>query len=292
MHATPATLSRVRLRLALDRWYLGLHGLALLRSYPFGDPVEAEARMDAMRRLLAKEDEAEVHETREYLAFDTDEAYERWAARYDEPNPLIVAEEKTLTAQLDGLKPGTALDVATGTGRLAAHLAKRGHRVVGCDRSSGMLRRAAGKLERGRLVQADLRELPFADGSFDVVTCALALTHVDDLGAALASFARVLRPDGRLVLSEIHPFAVMTGAHAFFRQEDDSRAVTRNEQHSVSGYVNAALGAGLRVAGCVEALVDADLLRAFGVDDDWLHPERAVLGLPFAVVWAFDKPEP
>jgi ubiquinone/menaquinone biosynthesis C-methylase UbiE len=280
----------VRLRLALDRWYLGLHGLALLRSYPFGDPVEAEARMDAMRRLLAKEDEAAVHEPREYEAFEADEAYERWAARYDEPNPLIVAEERALLEQLDGLQPGLALDVATGTGRIATHLVERGHSVVGCDRSPGMLRQATQK-PGVNVVQADLRDLPFAGGSFDVVTCALALTHVSDLRSALTSFARVLREGGRIVLSEIHPFAVMTGAHAFFRQEDDSRAVTRNEQHSVSGYVNAALGSGLRVAGCAEALVDEELLREFGVDDDWLHPEQAVLGLPFAVIWILDKPK-
>jgi SAM-dependent methyltransferase len=152
-----------------------------------------------------------------------------------------------------------------------------------------MLQRAAEKLHRVAMFQADIHDLPLTDGAVDLVTCSLALTHVPDLQPALGSLARVLRTGGRLVLSDIHPFAVMTGAHAFFRRSDRSRAVTRNELHSMAGYVSAALGAGFSISGCVEGVVDEALLRAFGVEDDPLHPENALLGLPFAIVWDLRK---
>jgi hypothetical protein len=100
----------------------------------------------------------------------------------------------------------------------------------------------------------------------------------------LSEFGRVLRPEGVAVISDIHPFAVMTGAHAFFRRVDESRAVVRNEEHGFAEYVSAALTAGFAVEVCSEARVHGELLRDFGVPDDPMHPEHAVLGLPFALI--------
>ncbi|HEX5936090.1 MAG TPA: methyltransferase domain-containing protein [Actinomycetota bacterium] len=274
----------MKVRLTLARWYLGLHGLALLRSYPFGDPKEAESRMEAMRSLLQPRGDDGLFDVREYEVFDTAEAYELWAETYDEPNPLIQAEEAVLIAHLDQLPAGLALDVATGTGRVARHLVERRHRVIACDRSNAMLRCAAERVEGIPLVHAALPDLPFRPSSLDLVTCSLALTHVSDLRKAVTSLGRLLRPGGALVISEIHPFAVLTGAHAFFRRSDDSRAVTRNEQHRFSDYVTVALDAGLTIEACSEAVVDEQLLRDFDIVDDQLEPERALLGLPFSLV--------
>lgn len=277
------------LSLGLDRWYLGLHGLALLRSYPYGDPEQAEARMSAMRSILSGEGETPTLEVQAFEHLDTDAAYELWSATYDEPNPLIVAEERALLAMLDDIPPGPAIDVASGTGRIAAHLLRRGHNVIACDRSAGMLRRASEKLEGIGMVQSDLRALPIRDGSVDLLTCSLALTHVPALGAAFRSFARVLRHGAHAVISDIHPFAVMTGAHAFFRKQDDSRAVAFNEQHWFNEYVRSATEAGFGIERCEEAFIDEALLREFGVEDSWLHPERAILGLPFALMWVLRR---
>jgi ubiquinone/menaquinone biosynthesis C-methylase UbiE len=279
----------VRIRLSLDRWYLGLHGLALLRSYPFGDPDEALRRMGAMRELLEKRGEEGIFEIREYESLETAEAYERWAGTYDDPNPLIRAEEGALIGHLDAHPPGRALDVATGTGRVAFYLVRRGHAVLACDRSEAMLRRTAEKVEAVRLVRAELPDLPFRPESFDLVTCSLALTHVPALGPTFKAFARILKPRGVVIISDVHPFAVLTGAHAFFRLTDDSCAVTRNEQHRLSDYVSAATSGGFTIEACSEARVDAELLREFGVSDDPLDPEQAILGLPFALVWTFRR---
>jgi hypothetical protein len=99
----------------------------------------------------------------------------------------------------------------------------------------------------------------------------------------------MLRPGGVAIISDIHPYAVLTGAHAFFRLTDDSRAVTRNIEHQVSAYIAAALDAGLAIRRCTEGIVDEELLRGLGVGDDPADAERALLGLPFILVWSLQK---
>jgi demethylmenaquinone methyltransferase/2-methoxy-6-polyprenyl-1,4-benzoquinol methylase len=97
------------------------------------------------------------------------------------------------------------LDLATGTGllaRAAASIVGSEGRVVGSDLSRGMLQEARGALG-GALVQAGAEDLPFRDGSFDVVTMGYALRHVSDLESLFSACHRVLRPAGGLILLEI-----------------------------------------------------------------------------------------
>jgi ubiquinone/menaquinone biosynthesis C-methylase UbiE len=278
------------LRVRLQRWYLGLHGLALLRGWPFEDPADAAARMDAMRRLLDGEGDEETFEERVYDDLDIADAYRDWAATYDDPNPLITAEEGALRALLSEVPAGRALDVATGTGRIAEALGRLGHDVVAMDRSESMLSVGRSRADSLRAVAADFTRLPFAEASVDLVVCGLALTHVDDLGPVFDGFARVVAPGGAVITSDIHPMAASTGGHAFFKRPDGTRGVTRNHTHWPSAYVSVATSAGLIVRRCAEVFVDEALLRELGVDDMYLSPEGAVEGLPFALLWAFERP--
>lgn len=84
---------------------------------------------------------------------------------------------------------GTALDVATGGGHVARRLREAGLEVVSCDPAPGM----------GPDVVCRAEDLPFAEGSFDVVVSRRAAHHFDDVRAAVAEMARVAR---RLVLVE------------------------------------------------------------------------------------------
>jgi demethylmenaquinone methyltransferase/2-methoxy-6-polyprenyl-1,4-benzoquinol methylase len=126
----------------------------------------------------------------------------------------------------DRVAPGpddTVLDVACGTGSIAAELVRRsGCTVVGLDRSEEMLAEArrslaaAGLVGRVRLELGDAQRLAFEDASFDHVTGGYLLRYVDDPGATIAELARVLRPGGRLALVD---FGVPPGpaAHALWR---------------------------------------------------------------------------
>lgn len=92
---------------------------------------------------------------------------------------------------------GHVLDVATGTGLVAAELLRRGFRVTALDQSPEMLGTARARLEENaELVEASAEALPFADGAFDHLTVTYLLRYVDEPGAALAELARVVRPGG------------------------------------------------------------------------------------------------
>src|SRR6266511_4935980 len=121
-------------------YLLGLEGIALLRAWA-GDYDKAlvEARLAEVRRLL--DDEALVnHHGVMVNRGDSLTGYRQWSATYDEPrNDLFDCDEPIMHEILDKLPAGVALDAACGTGRYAAYLAARGHKVVGVDSSPDML---------------------------------------------------------------------------------------------------------------------------------------------------------
>ncbi|MBD0348708.1 MAG: class I SAM-dependent methyltransferase [Thermoleophilia bacterium] len=103
----------------------------------------------------------------------------------------------------------TVLDVATGTGAVAAQLVhETGCAVVGLDQSAEMLATArrrlagAGLADRVRLVQGRAERLPFEDASFDALTFTYLLRYVDDPSATLHELARVVRPGGTVAALE------------------------------------------------------------------------------------------
>ncbi|MGH2391689.1 MAG: class I SAM-dependent methyltransferase, partial [Chloroflexota bacterium] len=110
-----------------------------------------------------------------------------------------------------GLERGArVLDVAAGTGGSAIHLANRfGCQVTGIDLSEANVAAAqeaaarAGMTSLTHFVAADAEGLPFPDASFDAVICECAFCTFPDKPTAAGEFARVLRPDGRVGLSDL-----------------------------------------------------------------------------------------
>jgi len=138
------------------------------------------------------------------------------AANYDLMNDLMSAGThrlwKRFTLALANLRPGQrALDVAGGTGDLAAGLARQvGPRglVVLADINAAMLARGRDRLiDEGfvggvEVVQADAERLPFAEGTFDCITIGFGLRNVTDKRAALGAMQRALKPGGQLLVLE------------------------------------------------------------------------------------------
>jgi ubiquinone/menaquinone biosynthesis C-methylase UbiE len=269
----------------LERFLIGLRGLGLLRGWPFGDPEAADEQLRAIADLLAHRDAPPMNDALDLEEFDHAEGYAAWAETYDESNPLIDLEEVTLGPILAEPGPGDAADVACGTGRVAALLSGLGHRVTGIDPSEAMLDRARAKGIPATFKVGSFDALPLDDESVDLVTCALALTHVDDLDPSMREFARVLRPGGCAVLSDVHPFATATGAQALFRRADGSRAVTINHQHWVADYVRAFSQAGLTIERCEEPLVDEGFKTGLSSKDVQAAADIALTGLPVLLIW-------
>jgi ubiquinone/menaquinone biosynthesis C-methylase UbiE len=97
------------------------------------------------------------------------------------------------------------LDVGSGAGQIAKHLLKYADadaRIVCMDLSLEMLRRARQRLRSDvpRFLATDLARLPFADNSFDCVTCGYVLEHLPNARLGLSELARVMSPGGRLLL--------------------------------------------------------------------------------------------
>ncbi len=165
------------------------------------------------------------------------------------------------------LQPGeTVLDLGSGAGMdvfLAAPLVGQQGRVIGVDMTEEMLERARRNAERAGYPQVEFRQgrleqLPVEDASVDAVTSNCVINLVPDKGRVFAEVARVLRPGGRLVISDM----VLDG---------ELPEAVRNDLLAYVGCVSGALGrqeyfelvaaAGLRD---VEVLADADYLEMVG----------------------------
>lgn len=143
--------------------------------------------------------------------------FEKWALSYDRSrlNELVFFPsirrcqlEIVRWQALRGDRPFRMLDVGCGTGTLLSLIARNiaAERLVGLDYAAEMVRRAAEKFaasaaaQKLHAVRADAERLPFADASFDVVTCCNSFHHYPHQAAAVHGFRRVLRPGGLLVL--------------------------------------------------------------------------------------------
>ncbi len=145
----------------------------------------------------------------------TIERYDEAAAHYDRTR-VPIGTEIIRDALRSAERPAsqmTLLDAGCGTGAYSAALAGVPGRLIGLDRSAGMLAAARDKLEDGDgrigFLRGDLLGLPLAEASLDAVMFNQVLHHLEDGGdgsypghaAALAEAARVLRPGGRLLLN-------------------------------------------------------------------------------------------
>ncbi|GAA4228827.1 SAM-dependent methyltransferase [Streptosporangium album] len=211
---------------------------------------------------------------------------------------------------VDTLPVGVALDAACGTGRFAASLTERGHQILGVDSSPDMLARARERVPQGEFLLGDLHHLPVPDDAVDLVVCSLALTHVPALKPVMAEFARVLRPGGHLVISDIHPEGVARGVIPPVRRPDGQPGRLATYRHLTGDYMRAALPVGLQVRRCegprvpaVERPQPTDTPRASETIGPWEHwpwcltalaseaARAANAGVPTMIVWHFQLTE-
>jgi ubiquinone/menaquinone biosynthesis C-methylase UbiE len=101
--------------------------------------------------------------------------------------------------------PGSVVaDVGTGTGFLAEAALDAGAQVIGIDNSDGMLAEVSNRFT-GRRFEArrgDTDALPIENGAVDAVVANMVLHHAPDPQAAIREMARVLKPGGRLVITD------------------------------------------------------------------------------------------
>jgi ArsR family transcriptional regulator len=170
----------------------------LVTRVPEDDPVMAADRRQAARVLAER-------------ARVASESFRKTGVDWDEMRALELPAQSVEAALLDLVAegpPGRLLDIGTGTGRVLEFLAPRIRQGVGVDASKAMIALARSRLARADLSHcsvrlADMYRLPLADASFDVAVLQMVLHYAEDPAGAVAEAARVLRPDGRLIVIDL-----------------------------------------------------------------------------------------
>ena len=177
---------------------------------------------------------------------------------YDGPNPLIVAEERSLCIPYsdESPDPGPQRWTPRAGPDVMQHSSTRSARNV--PASINRARCSTWPERRSpscRFEQGTLDRLPFGDDEFDVAIVSLALCHLGDPTAALAELSRVVRRDGTVVVTDPHPSSGIVGGQAFYGDVLGGEPMrwVRNHYHSASVWLRAFRRAELTVEDCVEA---------------------------------------
>lgn len=194
------------------------------------------------------------------LLLSLNEGYNRWAEFYDaDDNPLHLLEETIVDEALGDVYGKAVLDLGCGTGRQSLRLAAKGARVTAVDQSEGMLEKAKAKNAKGavRFLHVNLDEVfPFPDAGYDLVTSFLALEHIANLSSFFSHCRRVCRASGFLYFTAMHPAMLLRGVQARYTEPSNRKVYPKGYPYLISDYVNAAIGAGLRLARITEHTAD------------------------------------
>lgn len=171
------------------------------------------------------------------------DAYTHWSTTYDEDrNRTRDLDQQVTHATLGNQHFAAIVEIGCGTGKNTALLAQLGGSVRALDFSAGMLARAREKVQAANVVftEADLTQpWPVENDSADLVVCNLVLEHIEDLRSIFDQAARVLAPDGRFFVCELHPFRQYGGTVANFQRTEGAVLIDAYVHH-ISDFLAAA----------------------------------------------------
>jgi SAM-dependent methyltransferase len=270
------------------QYFLAVAGVAAMRRILIS-PSDVLPRLEDARRVIEGLDEFPNNIRIPVVECELVEGYDAWAPIYDAgPNAATELDSLLVRELLEPLPRGRAVDAACGTGRQSMTLTELGYDVDGIDLNETMLAIARDRVPDARFRQGRLDALPYDDAMFDVAVCSLALTHVVDLRPALTELARVVKPGGYAVLSDMHPATVRMGVTAGFRVPElgDAIAQVQNLLHEVGDYVNGFVETGWEVCACLEPPMPTEAIEAipaYPVIPDAVR--EAFADVPFLLIW-------
>ena len=151
------------------------------------------------------------------------QAYDVWANDYDTvENKTRDLEAKALRQSVSIFENSDVLEIGCGTGKNTEWLVSKAKRLVAADFSAEMIAKAKAKIAANNVEfrQFDLRdEWDFSENEFDLITCSLALEHIENIDFVFGQANRVLRPGGLFYIGELHPFKQYQGSKARFDTE-------------------------------------------------------------------------
>jgi malonyl-CoA O-methyltransferase len=185
------------------------------------------------------------------------EAYRLWAPSYEDETAVSWLEDRLVTALTPSVRGLRVLDAGCGTGR-RLRLLDDAALAAGVDLTPEMLSSDPAR-RPPLLAAADVRALPFADASFEVVWHRLVIGHLADVACAYAELARVCRPGGRVIVTDFHPDAARAGHTRSFRGGDGVVHAIEHHVHALEDHLRAASGAGLELVDGLDGEIDQSL---------------------------------
>ena len=221
-------------------------------------------------------------DTRKYPTLPVQQGYGEWAPTYEET--VLDAMDLRLLARIrtvpwDHLQE--VADLACGTGRIGVWLRQQGvGSLDGVDLTAAMLEGARAKGVYRRLFLADIRATPLQADAYDLVSVSLVDEHLPDVQPLYQEAARIVRPNGYLVLVGYHPFFLMSGIPTHFNGASGEPLAIQSYVHLLSEHVQAALAAGWTLREMHEGLVDDEWVAR---KPKWSQYRNRPIS--FAMVW-------
>ncbi len=214
------------------------------------------------------------------------DAYTLWAPSYSAETAISALEYTAVECLGVDVSGRRLLDVGCGVARRLTQARESGTSLaVGVDLSPHML---AESRESELLAAGDVRAIPVADGTFDVVWCRLVLGHLPELDAAYSELARVCAPGGHVVVTDFHPDAVEAGHRRTFRDDTGIVREIEHHVHTLRDHRRAAARAGLTFVQRFDRVV-GETVRGFYERAGRLDAYAQQRGLAVVLVLAFAR---
>jgi SAM-dependent methyltransferase len=153
-----------------------------------------------------------------------DESAEGWIASQGERGDFSreFVLDRAMLERIEGRDFRTALDVGCGEGRFCRMLRERGIAATGIDPTETLLRTARERDPEGDYREGRAEALEFVDASFDLVVSYLTLIDIPDIRQAIPEMARVLKPGGTLLITNLNGFVSACADVMWMRGPDGS----------------------------------------------------------------------
>ncbi len=215
---------------------------------------------------------------------DPEKAYDLWASYYDaQPGNLMLDLDEDLfsgilnSVNIDGK---VVVDIGCGTGRHWNKIfAKKPKSLSGYDVSEGMIAKLKEKFPCASVSKLINNSLPgLANSSVDVIVSTLTIAHIENIEEAFVEWARVLKTNGEIIITDYHPEAFMKGANRTFPVNGKTVAI-RNFTHSIGKLHGLLRSMGFEALLFVEKKIDASM-KPYYEEKQALHVFEKFNGVP------------
>ncbi len=194
------------------------------------------------------------------------DGYNLWAKSYHaEANPIKKLSDDFIASSMGELRNYTVLDAGCGTGKLCSVALDQGADTVdGIDLSNEMIAQARQNCPQANFACGDLTTSDIESSRYDLAICGLVLGHIPLLEPALLKLTRSVKPGGKIILTDFHPYQSLNQAKRTFKSTFGRVYEVSHTAHMFTDYFRILKSEGFRITDFREPLYNA-LPVIFGI---------------------------